>query len=93
MNELRFEWDSEKARTNLRKHHVSFEEAATVFENFVLREYDLEHGSEARETVIGFSHKYRLLFVVIYEYEAGTIRIISARRANEKEGLRYFAES
>lgn len=93
MNELQFEWDAEKARRNLRKHRVSFEEASTVFENPVVREYDLEHGYEAREMVVGFSHRFRLLFVVIYEYEARTIRIISARRATGEEGLRYFAES
>ena len=93
MTELRFEWDRRKAELNIRKHRVTFEEASTVFSGPVLREYDLVHGSEDRETVIGFSFRMRMLFVVIYEYEEHTIRIISARQATRTEGERYFAES
>ena len=93
MSALRFEWSAEKAKLNAKKHGVTFQEAATVFDNPVLREYDVEHGSEERETVIGFSYRLRLLFVVIYEHEESIIRIISARRATKAEGLRYFAEA
>jgi uncharacterized DUF497 family protein len=93
VSELRFEWDRRKAELNVRKHGVTFEEAATVFNGPVLREYDLVHGPEEREIVIGFSYRARLLFVVIYEYEEDTIRIISARRASRVEGQRYFAEN
>jgi uncharacterized protein len=93
VGELQFEWNPLKDRLNQRKHGVSFREAATVFDGPVLREYDLEHGPEDREIVIGYSYKERLLFVVIYEYEQDTIRIISARRATQAEALRYFAES
>lgn len=89
---LQFEWDEAKARYNLGKHGVTFEEAATVFAGPVLREYDVEHGSENRETVIGWTYKTRLVFVVIYEYQAKIIRIISARRATPAEGLRYFSD-
>ncbi|MCY2950452.1 MAG: BrnT family toxin [Planctomycetota bacterium] len=94
MNGLRFEWDPRKAAKNRRKHGVSFEEAATVFNDLRrLREYDLMHaGEEDREIVIGFSERMRLLMVVIYEQEENVIRIISARRATREEGLRYFAE-
>jgi len=94
LNGLRFEWDPRKAAKNRRKHGVSFEEAATVFNDLRrLREYDLMHaGEEDREIVIGFSERMRLLMVVIYEQEENVIRIISARRATREEGLRYFAE-
>ena len=93
MSELFFEWDRRKAALNVRKHGVTFEEAATVFSGPMLREYDLEHGPEEREIVIGFSYRMRMLFVVVYEYEQNTIRLISARRATPAEGRRYFAES
>lgn len=59
-----------------------------------LQTYDLEHSlDEDREIVIGFSARFRLLMVVIYEQDDDVIRIISARRATPKEGARYFAES
>jgi uncharacterized DUF497 family protein len=90
-----FEWDSKKAALNVRRHRVTFEEAATVFNDLrCLREYDLEYsGSEDREIVIGFSERMRLLMVVVYEQEENVIRIISARRATREEGIRYFLES
>jgi uncharacterized protein len=94
LTERRFEWDPQKASLNARKHRVTFEEAATVFNDpRRLREYDLEHpGSEDREIIIGFSERMRLLMVVVHEKEENVIRIISARRATREEGLRYFVE-
>lgn len=93
---MRFEWNDRKARGNLAKHGVSFEEASTVFDDPRRpQEFDLPHsGDEDCDVAIGFSHRMRLLMVVIYEkHEDGVIRIISARRATRSEGLRYFAES
>ena len=95
MKELRFEWHKEKAEINRRKHGVTFQEAATVFDDDRrLRIYDLEHSTpdEDREIVIGFSHRKRLLMVVIYEQSENVVRIISARRATKAEGTRYFVE-
>jgi len=94
VSELRFEWDAKKAADNVRKHGVTFDEAATVFDNRpIQRRYDLEHGSEDREIVVGWSYRMRLLMVVIYEIEENTIRVISARRATRAEGLRFFTET
>jgi uncharacterized DUF497 family protein len=94
LTERKFEWNSRKAALNLRKHGVTFEEAATVYGDLRrLQTYDLEHsGIEDREIVIGFSERMRLLMVVVYEQEENIIRIISARRATREEGLRYFVE-
>ncbi len=95
MSCYRFEWHKEKAAGNRRKHGVTFEEAATVFEDERrLQIYDLEHSTpdEDREIVIGFSHRMRLLMVVIYERSENIVRIISARRATRAEGIRYFIE-
>jgi uncharacterized DUF497 family protein len=93
--EYDFIWDPNKAASNLRKHRVSFEEAATVFRDpRRLRELDLSHhNNEDREIVIGFSERMRLLAVVIYERKEKVIRIISARRATTGEGLRYYSEA
>ena len=95
MSDLTFEWDDLKAVSNESKHGVSFEEAATVLNDpRRLQYFDAAHSlDEDRENVIGFSARLRLLMVVIYERENQTIRIISARRANKAEGLRYFNES
>lgn len=59
-----------------------------------LQVYDLEHSTpdEVREIVIGFSHRMRLLMVVVYERSENIVRIISARRATKAEGGRYFIE-
>jgi uncharacterized protein len=90
----KFEWNPEKAVRNFRKHAVTFDEAATVFDDpRRLQTFDLEHSDdEDREIVIGFSFRMRLLMVVIYEQSDDIIRIVSARRATRAEGLRYFSE-
>jgi uncharacterized DUF497 family protein len=90
MNELRFEWNADKAARNLRKHGISFDEATTVFDDpNVLREFDRTHShGEEREIAIGFSENARLLQVVSTERHE-TIRLISARRATKAESRRY----
>ena len=85
-----FEWDPRKAATNRRKHRVSFEEAATVFEDTrVVLFFDEEHSDrEERYTALGLSDRGRLL-VVHHKYNGGTARIISARRATAGEARVY----
>jgi hypothetical protein len=60
-----YEWDAEKAKANLRKHDVSFEDAATVFlDPLALTFPDPDHsGGEKREITIGHSAKHRVVFV------------------------------
>jgi hypothetical protein len=62
---LVFEWDPRKARSNLRKHRVSFAEAVSVFSNPLARIFlDEEHSiAESREIVVGHSSAKRLLLV------------------------------
>jgi hypothetical protein len=86
-----FSWDARKALSNLKKHGVSFEEAATVFDDPAGLDYeDFEHSlSELRSTRLGYSVLGRILFVV-YTFrglrnDKETIRIISARQATRKE--------
>ena len=78
---MRIEWDPRKARSNLRKHRVSFEEAATGA--------DPDHSvTEDRFVTFGVSERGRLL-VVAHTDEEETIRIISARTASKRERELY----
>jgi uncharacterized DUF497 family protein len=85
---MKFEWDPKKARSNLAKHGVSFEEAATAFDDKLGAYYpDTLHA--ARFILIGYSHKHRLLYVVHAEVDDDTIRIIGARKATKHEKAHY----
>ena len=82
---MRFEWDARKAKANLRKHGVSFDEARTVFDdpNATLS-FDPEHsGSEDRFVLQGYSEKVRLLRVCHCYRRGDVVRIISARKASQ----------
>jgi uncharacterized DUF497 family protein len=83
---MRFEWDAAKARANLRKHGVSFEEASTVFyDELAVTGSDPDHSvGEARFVTFGVSSEQRLL-VVAHADRGETIRIISARKATPPE--------
>jgi uncharacterized protein len=84
------EWDDAKAQSNLNKHGVSFDEAATVFEDYyALTVNDPEHSvSEDRYVTIGLSQLNRAL-VVVNSQRIDNIRIISARKANPSERALY----
>ncbi len=88
--DLTFEWDAEKAKGNMNKHGVGFEEAKTVFgDPFLLTFLDPEHSvDEQRYLSIGASSKGRILVIVHTEREGG-IRIISCRKATLKERRVY----
>jgi uncharacterized DUF497 family protein len=90
-----FEWDPLKAVANLKKHSVSFEEAQSVFyDEFAVQFFDDEHSTnEDRFLMLGLSSKARLLLVCHCEQAAvNTIRIISARRATNRESAFYGGE-
>ncbi len=83
---LTFEWDVAKAKANVRKHGVSFEEAATVFLDPLSRVFDEPDrvGSEDRFLLVGLSEARRTLLVVHVERGA-RLRLISARLATRRE--------
>ena len=89
-----FEWDPKKAWSNVGRHGVTFEEAATVFgDRLSLTIPDPIHSSsEHRFVTIGLSANGRLL-VVVHTDRGDAIRIISARRANTRERRTYEEES
>ena len=89
---IRFEWDAEKAASNLGKHGVSFEEARTVFyDEFAVQFFDNDNpADEDRFLLLGMSTDARLLLVCHCERESGNrIRIISARKATRRESKFY----
>jgi len=92
MADLRFEWDPRKAAGNLAKHGVAFDEASTAFADeagFVLDD-PAHSASEPRFVLIGLSAELRVLVVVHCLRERGhVIRLISARRANQRERMLY----
>ena len=87
---MQFDWDPGKARSNVRKHALSFEEAATVFYDPLSATFDDPDHSvdESRFVTVGYSSQNRLCVVVHIERE-GTLRIISARRATAQEQKRH----
>ena len=87
---LTFEWDENKAKQNLKKHGVSFEEAATVFGGLLSRTIadPLHSEDEDRFVILGESHGRRLV-VVVFTERGENIRIISARRASRRERKDY----
>jgi len=87
---MRFEWDTEKAAENLRKHRVSFDEAATAFfDALSMTVSDPDHSvGERRFITMGASSGGRLL-VVAHTERGSNIRIISARLASASERKRY----
>jgi len=90
IDKIVFEWYPPKARSNLRKHGVSFEEARTVFGDERIFEIpDREHSEEELRFIgIGRSHRDRLLFVN-FTIREDKVRIISARQAQSWERREY----
>ena len=85
---LKFEWDDEKAKINVKKHGIRFETAANVFlDNNALYYSDDEHSSgEERFKIVGMIEK---VLAVIYTERGEVNRIISARHATKRERRDY----
>ncbi|MEO1082510.1 MAG: BrnT family toxin [Pseudomonadota bacterium] len=93
---IRFSWDPAKAKSNLRKHGVSFEEARSVFyDECALQFYDDASLGEDRFVLLGLSNQARILIVVHCERgeETEELRIISARKATKSERQYYEGET
>ncbi|MEM9991285.1 MAG: BrnT family toxin [Bacteroidota bacterium] len=83
----KYQWDSEKNRTNQTKHGISFEDAKEVFEDNDRIQYITYRGYERRWKTVGSI--LGVLFSVVYTMRKTVFRIISARRANKKEKRDY----
>ena len=90
---LIFEWDLKKAKTNLEKHGVPFEEASSAFKDNLSLTIDdpLHSNDEKRLVLIGMSYNNCIL-VVVHTEKRDNIRIISARKATKKERKYYESD-
>jgi len=92
MMPMEFEWDANKARSNLRKHGIRFEEAVLFDDPRHLSRQDRYENGEYRWQTIGLVHGVIVIMVahsVRFESRTEVIRIISARKADSKERNRY----
>jgi hypothetical protein len=89
---MEFEWNPDKAKLNLEKHGVSFQEAATVFNDPLSVTFpDPDHSiGENRYVIIGIS-QFGQLLVVAHTDRGEKVRIISARKATRQE-RRFYEE-
>ena len=93
MDELRFKWDDEKEKINIRKHGISFDEARTVFyDEKAIQFFDPDHSEEEdRFILLGISFKLRILVVCHCFRESETVvRLFSARKADRDEEQEYW---
>jgi len=89
--ELNFEWDENKAASNIRKHGIDFNEARQVFEDdFAVDKVDdsMEY-DEDRFIITGLMNGY--LITVIYTERNDALRLISARKASKYEERKYYS--
>jgi uncharacterized protein len=93
--QYQFEWDTTKARQNAKKHHVTFERAATVFlDPNALSLFDEQHSEhEERWIILGLDRTGTLLVICHTHREeteaAARVRLISARKATKSEAKQY----
>ncbi len=87
---MKFEWDKDKEKRNIRKHAISFDEAVTVFYDPLSATFaDPDHSiGEVRLITVGYSSQGRLL-VISHTERGDAIRIISARPATMSERKRH----
>ena len=87
---MKFEWNLQKSESNYAKHRVSFEEAATVFQDALSFTFpDPDHSiGESRYLIIGRS-RFNQLLVVVHTDRGEAVRIISARKATRREKRFY----
>ena len=89
---MEFEWNPDKAALNFEKHGISFQEAATVFnDNLSVTFPDLAHSiAESRYVIIGVS-RFGQLLAIAHTERGEKVRIISARKATLQE-KRFYEE-
>ena len=87
---VRFEWDEIKHQANIRKHGVSFPDAVQVFADNVRVEYEDTRRNYGETRFLVVAEIDESVFVVVYTWRDDVCRIISARRANDRETKRYY---
>ena len=86
---MSFEWDSDKAASNAKKHGIEFADAVAVFDDgAAVTIADEDSEDEERWVTVGVDAFQRLL-VVVYTWRGTNIRLISARKATRREQTSY----
>ena len=85
----KFEWDENKRELNLEKHGIDFVDAIDVFMDLSRIEAESSRDNELRYQTIGAVND--VVILVVYTYRAGTVRLISARRASKNEREAYIS--
>lgn len=90
-----FEWDEKKAKSNIKKHGITFEEATTVLQDELsLTIHDIAHSiTEERFVDIGLSSNGQVLVVIFYTERGNNIRILSCRKATTQERKVYETQN
>jgi uncharacterized DUF497 family protein len=90
VGDIQFEWDENKAEGNLEKHHLSFEDGATVFKDYdaLLLDDPDQFDDEVRFELLGYSTKRQLL-VVVHVERGARFRIVSVRIPTKPERSLY----
>lgn len=83
-----YQWDADKATTNLRKHGVDFADAVTVFSDDLAITIPDDRFDEERFITLGLDALGRVL-VIVYTLRGDEIRVISARKATRQEQRQY----
>lgn len=89
---IKLSWNQAKAKSNLKKHGISFKEAQSVFyDDLAVQFYDQDSPNEERFLLLGMSNESRILIVVHCERgdDGEELRIISARKATKNEQQHY----
>ncbi|MCP4108639.1 MAG: BrnT family toxin [Desulfobacteraceae bacterium] len=93
LHNIQFEWDRDKADSNLKKHGILFETACEAFLDPFVKMGDEEYiEDEIRDTIIGMSINWQLLYIVFTMRDEDIIRITSARPVTKHE-RRYYEEA
>jgi uncharacterized protein len=85
---MAYQWNTDKAEANLRKHDIDFADAVAVFSDDLAITISDERFDEERFVTIGIDAFGRIL-VVVYTMRGDEIRIISARKATRQERQQY----
>ena len=85
-----FEWDREKARTNLSKHGVAFDDIVRLFDSRFIEDHDRNH-SEIEDRYLAFGLIDDRVYCVAFTYRGGRRRLISARRATPSETRMFYS--
>jgi len=91
---MKFEWDTNKEKINIKQHGIAFEQASYVFTDpFALNKYDAEHSDDEDRWILLGKSLNNTILVVVHTFRDNRdiefVRIISARRATKKEKQAY----